>query len=153
MPEDLTPPQPDRIEAYGTHLSASSRWHGPLPPPHLLREYNEAFPGCAERIVAMAEAESRARHEADRHERDSRRLVIESDVFSQKAGLVLAFILALFVIGIGAFLIYTGHLVWGAVIVGFPLIALVSLFIYGKHRQSIDLQELTRFDQSGQDSG
>jgi hypothetical protein len=101
----------------------------------------------------MAEAESRARHEADRHERDSRRLVIESDVFSQKAGLVLAFILALFVIGIGAFLIYTGHLVWGAVIVGFPLIALVSLFIYGKHRQSIDLQELTRFDQSGQDSG
>jgi uncharacterized membrane protein len=152
--EELTPPNDpdsaDRIEAY--EASVSSTWRGPLPPPHLLREYNEAFPGCAERIVAMAEAESRSRHEADRHERDSRRLVIESDVFSQKAGLILAFLLAVFVIGIGAFLLYTGNLAWGAGIVGFPLIALISLFIYGKQQQSADLERLTDLDRNAEEA-
>lgn len=28
---------------------------GPLPPPEELAQYNNSFPGCAERIVAMAE--------------------------------------------------------------------------------------------------
>ncbi len=96
--------------------------------------------------MAMAEAESRARHEDGRHERDSRRLVIEGAVFSQKVGLLLAFILAIFVIGIGAFLIYTGRLAWGAGIVGFPLIALISLFIYGKQQQTADLRRIAAQD-------
>ena len=41
---------------------------GPLPPPDLLKEYNEAFPGCAERIVAMAEKEQQHRHETSKQE-------------------------------------------------------------------------------------
>jgi uncharacterized membrane protein len=132
----------DSVEGYEAHVSTSSSFQGPLPPPNLLRAYNEAFPGCAERIVAMAEAESRERHEASRHERETRRLVIEGDVFSQKTGLILAFLLSVFVVSIGAFLIYTGHLAWGAGIVGFPLITLISLFIYGKRQQSSDLQKM-----------
>lgn len=88
----------------------------------------------------------------DRHERDSRRLIIESDVFSQKVGLLLAFLLAVLVISIGAFLIYTGHLAWGATIVGFPLIALISLFIYGQQQQSTDLQKMIQRAEAEEDA-
>ena len=155
MSQELSSPQDDervaRIDAYEARVS--SQWKGPLPPPHLLRDYNEAFPGCAERIVTMAETESRERHQADKHERDSRRLVIEADVFSQKTGLLLAFILAVFVISIGAFLIYTGNLAWGTGLIGFPLIALISLFIYGKQQQSNDLQSMIHRNEEGSTQG
>ncbi len=148
LPAEETTEQPP-IEAYETVLAA--RWTGPLPPPSMLSEYNRAFPGCAERIVSMAEAESRSRHENERHERESRRMIIQSDVFSQKAGLVLAFLLALFVISIGAFLIYTDRLVWGAGIVGFPLIALISLFVYGRRQQTTDLRNLLEDEENQND--
>ncbi len=39
-------------------LSAAFRFQGPLPPPQMLREYEDVFSGCADRIVAMAERQS-----------------------------------------------------------------------------------------------
>lgn len=39
-----------------THVEAS--YVGPLPPPGMLIQYNEAVPGAAERILAMAERQS-----------------------------------------------------------------------------------------------
>ena len=126
--------------------SVSASWQGPLPPPNLLRDYNEAFPGCAERIVAMAEAESRERHDENRHQRESVRLIVAGDVYSQKIGLWLAFILALVVIGIGGFLIYTGKLAWGTGLISIPLLTLVSLFIYGRKQQSDELGKINPSD-------
>lgn len=38
---------------------------GPLPPPEVLREYGEVVPGLAEKIVDMAEAEQRHRHQLE----------------------------------------------------------------------------------------
>lgn len=129
--------------------SVSTTWDAPLPPPNLLRDYNEAFPGCAERIVAMAEAESLERHEENRHQRNSLRLIVAGDVYSQKIGLWLAFILALFVITIGGFLIYTGKLAWGTGLISIPLITLVSLFIYGRKQQSDELGKIQPTDEAG----
>ncbi len=97
----------------------------------------------------MAEAESLERHEENRHQRNSLRLIVAGDVYSQKIGLWLAFILALFVITIGGFLIYTGKLAWGTGLISIPLITLVSLFIYGRKQQSDELGKIQPTDEAG----
>jgi uncharacterized membrane protein len=43
----------------------SKFFSGPLPPPDVLAEYNEAFQGAAERIVTMAESQLKHRQEME----------------------------------------------------------------------------------------
>lgn len=47
----------------GAVLKTTQVWQGPLPAPSDLERYNTAFPGGAERVFQMAEAEQRARIE------------------------------------------------------------------------------------------
>jgi len=108
-------------------------WSAPLPHPELLKKYNEAFPGCAERIVAMAEAQSAHRQKIESE-------VVNGNVYSQKTGLWLGFVLALIVISSGAWLVYNGRIEWGAGFIGVPLIALVSVFVLGKRDQNRELR-------------
>jgi uncharacterized membrane protein len=110
----------------------ASFWSAPLPRPEVLAKYNEAFPGCAERIVAMAEQQSVHRHKIES-------AVINGNVYSQKAGLWLGFALALIVISSGAWLVYEGRVEWGAGFISIPLITLVSVFVLGKRDQNRQL--------------
>lgn len=41
---------------------------GPLPPPEIMRGYNEILPGAAERIVAVFESEVAHRHDLERQQ-------------------------------------------------------------------------------------
>jgi uncharacterized membrane protein len=62
-PIQPNPQQPQRDEEAGIaalRLAASS-FAGPLPPPDLLRAYENLCAGSADRIISMAEAESRHR--------------------------------------------------------------------------------------------
>jgi uncharacterized membrane protein len=104
-----------------------------LPHPDILIKYNEAFPGCAERIVAMAEGQSVHRQKLES-------TVVNGNVYSQKTGLWLGFVLALIVISSGAWLVYTGRVEWGAGFISVPLIALVSVFVLGKRDQNRELK-------------
>lgn len=45
-------------------VARAESFAGPLPPPDLLKKYDEVLPGMAKRILAMAEEEQRIRHEA-----------------------------------------------------------------------------------------
>ena len=47
---------PDQINQRKEFISA--QFSGPIPPPGLLRQYNEIIPDAAERILAMAEEEA-----------------------------------------------------------------------------------------------
>lgn len=113
---------------------ASYHWSAPLPPPDVLAKYNEAFPGCAERILVMAEQQS-----AHRQQIEAR--VINGNIYSQKVGLWLGFVLAFIVIFSGAWLVYEGRIAWGAGFIGVPLIGLVSIFVFGKRDQNRELQQ------------
>lgn len=65
LADSLTPLfRPDKVEEGRQVISLIvSRTHqGPLPPPELLHGYEQALPGAAERIVAMAEREQAHRH-------------------------------------------------------------------------------------------
>ena len=119
--------------ATAMRMEASFSWSAPLPPPDLLKQYNEVFPGCAERIVAMAESQSSHRQQVEGK-------VVGGNVSSQKTGLWLGFVLALIVILSGTWLVYTGHLAWGAAFTGFPLVSLVSVFVFGKRQQIRQLE-------------
>lgn len=44
----------------------TQQWAGPLPPPAVLKQYDEVFPGLAGRIVASMEREQEHRHTVDR---------------------------------------------------------------------------------------
>ena len=65
--------------------------------------------------------------------------VIQADIASQRTGLWLGFLLAFIVISSGAWLVHEGRVEWGAGFITVPLIALVSVFVYGKRQQQKEL--------------
>ncbi len=104
-------------------------WQGPLPPPDVLREYNEIIPNGAERIFKMAENQSQ------------HRLSLEKDVINKEQnqsslGQIFGFIIAV-AFGAAAFtLAITGHEISGTIIGTVDLVALVSVFVLGKKLQN-----------------
>ena len=105
---------------------------GPLPPPHLLAKYNEAFEGCAERIVAMAETQAR-------HRQDLEKKVVFSNSRHELFGQISALIIAVSAIGAGTYLTLHGKTVEGLVAILGTLASLVGVFIYGKRAQKREL--------------
>lgn len=100
---------------------------GPLPPPDFLMGYNKVFPGCAERIVAMAEKVSSHRQELEK-------VVVKGNIESERRGQERAFWLSVLVIGIGGLLIWNDKSVSGLVLIISDLVALASVFVYGRYQ-------------------
>ena len=67
--------------------AAAVHFSGPIPPPELLIKYNDALPGGAERIMAMAENQSQHRQQLER-------LVIEANCRVQKTAPIYGFVIA-----------------------------------------------------------
>lgn len=76
-------------------------FQGPMPPPSMLREYDAALPGLAERLVARAEAEQQFRHKTGEFQMDT----VSKEQWHAAAktylGQILAFIIAMTAIGGG----------------------------------------------------
>lgn len=125
---NIAAPQPTQLTVF--HAEGFS---GPLPPPQMLIKYNEAFPGCAERIVGMAERQSS-------HRQGIERKVIYSNVISERLGQILGFILAVVVVMAGVYLTMHDKPTGGIVAIMSPLIGLVTAFIYGKRHQQKQLK-------------
>lgn len=98
----------------------------------MLVQYNQAFPGCAERIVAMAERQSA-------HRQYLEKTVIESGIVAQTRGQRYALILALSVVAGGVYLIMNDKPTAGLTAIITALVSLVGVFIYGKLAQRKEL--------------
>jgi uncharacterized membrane protein len=98
-----------------------SIWHGPLPPPKVLKAYNDAIPHGAERIMVMAEDQLAHQHGVEKKE-----------LFQSARGQLFAFIIAIVFLIASAFLIFTGHEMAGSVLGTVDLVALATTFIAGK---------------------
>lgn len=61
---------------------------GPLPPPSIIRGYNEVVPGAADRIIKMAEEQARHRQEMERK-------MVEAESRDSLLGILFAFTLGL----------------------------------------------------------
>ena len=110
---------------------------GPLPPPQLLKGYNDAFAGCAERVVAMAERQSEHRQKLET-------IVIESNCKAQSRGQWFAFVLALMVIGGGVYLLAQGKSVQGFSAIIIALASLIGALVYSHTEQKKERERRLR---------
>ena len=118
----------------GLVVQQSSSFSGPLPPPEILKKFDEIVPGSAERIMKMAEGQFTHRTELEKK-------VIDSDIARSKWGQILGFVIALVgLIGSVTISIYGSGLV-GAVIGVGTLASLVGVFMYGSQNRSKERTE------------
>jgi uncharacterized membrane protein len=101
---------PETIE-----VQAISAFTGPIPPPHLLSEYEQILVGLADRIVGMAEGEAEHRRQIQR-----RRMRLA------EGGLLSAFVISMTAIVGGQFLVHEGASREG---IGSILAALAALLV------------------------
>lgn len=116
-----------QVTAHAAHFS------GPLPPPEILVKYNDAVPGGAERIIAMAEEQSR-------HRQALESAVIATNCTTQKTGPIFGFIISMTAILGGIYLISAGKSAEGLTSIVTSLVALASVFIVGRVKQKKELE-------------
>jgi Predicted membrane protein len=101
-----------------------SEFHGPLPPPELLRQYNDIIPDAAERIMLLFEQQAA-------HRMDLERRTIYGDNKRAGWGIVCGTVVSLTVLGAATYLVATGHDWAGATLAGIDIAGIVGVFVYG----------------------
>lgn len=136
--QNTAPSQPSRDVPSASRparvFSQQQAFSGPLPHPDLLEKYNQVLPGLAERIVALAENQSR-------HRQDLERKVVFARSRNETLGQIFGAIIALAVVAGSIWLISIGRNVEGLTGLLVQLAALVGIFIYGRRRQEKELSE------------
>ena len=106
----------------------STSFSGPLPPPHMLAEYERIQQGTADRIITMAEKQA-----AHRQMLENR--VVKSNIRHEGIGMFFSFFLTLVLMFFGAYLISTGKEVGGYVAVFAPVLFHAGNYLYNRHRE------------------
>lgn len=115
----------DSGSEYGPSLNiVAAAWRAPIPPPDMLRQYDEVVPGAAERIFRVWEAQSEHRIAVERTFAigDSRRAYL---------GLACAFVLSLLLIAVGTYAVIWGNPWVGVATFSLDIAVLAGVFVYG----------------------
>jgi uncharacterized membrane protein len=114
-------------------------YQGPIPPPEVLRGFDDIVPGAAERLIVLAEDESKHRRALEMRSMDANiaaqqrqlsigeyqsRAVFRSDTVSQALGLIVT----LGAIAGAVYLAATGHEAIAALLCAIPTGALIQVF-------------------------
>lgn len=126
--KDLPETQQHAVRAVLTGMACLCLWQGPLPPPGLLKAYNEAIPNGAERI--LNEVQRQCRHRMDLENR-----MIPEQHLQSRRGQVYGLIVALSFLVASFILIAMGFGIFGTIIGTVDLIALVTVFVTGRYQQ------------------
>jgi uncharacterized membrane protein len=113
-------------------VSVEYAYSGPLPPPEVLRKFEDVLPGSAERIFSQFEQQSA-------HRRAQENKVISAGVASQQMGSISGLLLGLTGIGGGIWLTHDDHSVGGLTSLIATITALVATFLYKKDQQGKEL--------------
>ncbi len=97
---------------------------GPLPPPEVLKRFEEVVPGSAERIIKMAEGQFVHRTALEKK-------VIDSDIARSKLGQILGFTIAIIGLVCSVVISIYGNQIAGTILGVGTLVSLVSVFMYG----------------------
>ena len=106
-------------------------WSGPLPPPTLLAEYNDAVPDGAEGIVSMVE-----RQTAHRMEMEARTAKYDHRLAHTGQWIGLTVVLSQFWYLQGIWF-YLGATTAAVAVIGIDLVGLAAVFVYGSLRNRV----------------
>jgi uncharacterized membrane protein len=114
-------------------LHSITTFTGPLPPPEILREYEQIWPGFTGKHFEYIERQAAHRQAIERD-------VIKAKIKHEATGQFMAFTLALTTFGVAAFALYLHQLTFGGTIMSVDAVAIIGMFIY---RQSIEKKGLS----------
>jgi len=106
-------------------LSSTSRFVGPIPPPHLLKEYEQTLNGAAKKIINMAEKSLMHRQWMEKE-------ALNASYKIESRGQHYALIVSLVGLIGGMVLINNGHEFSGFFLSGVTLIGLAYVFVTGR---------------------
>lgn len=122
--EQLSPEKQSQI----LQTVQTTLYSGPIPPPDAFADYDKVLPGAADRIMTMAENQSRHRQKMEQE-------VVFSQIRDNKRGHWFGFIVALICIIGGFILIYLGKEVQGMAAVISPCAILAGKFFYNRYNE------------------
>lgn len=123
LPDD----EKGRIEAFLSRTSVlQSLWYAPMPPPEILKAYNEVIPDAANRILRLLEVKSG-------HRQKVQEITVLGRLKERYKGQLFALIIALAFLFVSFVLVLEGHDVSGTIIGSVDLVALVSVFAYRRN--------------------
>jgi len=112
----------------------TNHFSGPLPPPDLLKHYDEIQNGFAERIIKMAEQDAE-------HTRDMQRRILEAKKSEVSLGQIFGFLIGVIALICGTVAAINDQPVVGALIGSGGVLGLVSIFIYGRAKEEKETKE------------
>jgi uncharacterized membrane protein len=139
----MQPSQAGQIMMLGQVQTQQTVWHGPLPPPDALREYEQILPGSMNRILTMAEAAQNNQHAA----------VMQAMRFTQfdiRRGHWMGFIFSGLATLIAGYLAWNGQVAVPIALVSIPVMAVGKAFIDSVRANSApaEIEEKTRANKS-----
>jgi uncharacterized membrane protein len=108
---------------------------GPLPPPEILIQYNEVFPGCGKVIVEMAQKEQEHRHASEDRE-------AEADSKLASRGQLIGGALAMVAVLGAIYLLAHDKSITGLSVLATVVVAFGGAFIYDRYQRAQTFKEL-----------
>lgn len=140
IPKSRNKIRPQSPQTHGTvELQAYEhvkKFSGPLPPSDEYAAYEATSPGSATRILAMAEREQESRLKVTEQLTEAKIADTKAERQEIRRSQWLAWSLAMFVIGIGGWLVYTNHQIVGTLLTGGTLIGIVTAFLNQNTKKS-----------------
>ena len=102
----------------------SVEYSGPLPPPAVLQRYDQVVPGAAERLLRMAENQSKHRQELER-------IVVRSGSRDSLLGIIAGVLVSCGFLWLTYYAISRGHVITGSFLGTVNIVSLVGVFVYG----------------------
>ena len=123
---DKAAPTPQQQQGTLRQIAVQQQsWHGPLPSPEQLARFNQVLPGCAERIVRMAEQEGE-------HSREVQMRAVKGTVRGQYIGQFSALAVAAGCLVASYNLAMSGHDAVAGILGGGTLTTVVLAFLNRK---------------------
>lgn len=127
----------------GTSPSATTRvvsveqrelYAGPIPSAREFAKYEEVVPGSADRILRMAEEQSK-------HRREIEKQVVRASIKNSQRGQLIGFVITMIVLGISVWLLATGRELAGFGTILLDLATLVGVFVYNRVSERKERQD------------
>lgn len=108
------------------------RFSGPIPDPDSLLRYNEIVPGSADRLIALAEGESRHRRDQEQKQLEANIWLARENQREAFRGQLFGFMIGIAALTAGSITAVRGAPVAGGIIGGAAIVGLVTAFIIGR---------------------